>query len=138
MAIGENIKHFRKQAGLTQKELAKKIGCAEITIRQYETGKREPRQDQQFLICEALGIPPIALITGELDERNNHSFLSGAYDLLDALEETGGNIEEAKEIAMLKIKLEHNFLLLNSLGKNKAVEQIELLTRIPEYQKTEI
>lgn len=54
--IGGNIRKFRKKAKLTQKELAEKCGLAEITIRQYETGKREPRFNQQKLICSALGI----------------------------------------------------------------------------------
>ena len=43
MSIGENIKNIRMQKGLTQKQLAEKSGVAEITIRQYESDKREPK-----------------------------------------------------------------------------------------------
>ena len=36
MSIGENIKIHRKNKGLTQKQLADKIGVSEITVRRYE------------------------------------------------------------------------------------------------------
>lgn len=43
MEVGEIIKQKRKDLGYTQKELADKCEVAEITIRQYETGKRQPK-----------------------------------------------------------------------------------------------
>ena len=33
------------------------------------------------------------------------------------------------------IKVNHLFEQLNAPGQNKAIEQVELLTKIPEYQK---
>ena len=56
MAIGDRIKEQRKNYGLTQKQLAEKIGVAEITIRQYELGKRQPRIEQLHAIASALGV----------------------------------------------------------------------------------
>lgn len=38
MNISENIRKYRKQANLTQKQLAEKIDKKEITIRRYEKG----------------------------------------------------------------------------------------------------
>lgn len=57
MNIGEKIKKCRKEAGLTQKQLAERIGRKEITIRKYESGEREPRMSVITSICEALNIP---------------------------------------------------------------------------------
>ena len=57
MSIGERIKKARKERGLTQKELAKKVGVATGTIQQYELGKREPRMFHLNLVARALGIP---------------------------------------------------------------------------------
>lgn len=85
MTIGENIKKFRKSANLTQKQLAEKCGLAPGTIQQYELGKREPRIEQQQLICDALNIPMIALISGTLDPINNATFFSGMNDVLTIL-----------------------------------------------------
>ena len=36
MGFGENLKTYRKEAGLTQKELAEMCGIATGTIQQYE------------------------------------------------------------------------------------------------------
>ena len=41
--IGENIKQARKKRGYTQKELAELCEFATITLRQYESGKRNPK-----------------------------------------------------------------------------------------------
>lgn len=56
MAINDNIKKYRLEAGLSPKELAAKLGNAEITIRQYETGKREPSLKKLFDIADALEV----------------------------------------------------------------------------------
>lgn len=51
---GEIIKEARKNAGLTQKELADNSGVAKITIQQYETGKRQPRLEQLEMLAKAM------------------------------------------------------------------------------------
>lgn len=56
MEIGHLIKQRRKEAGLTQEALAKKVGCATITIRQYESGKREPNVSTLHDIANALNV----------------------------------------------------------------------------------
>lgn len=52
---GDAIRNARKKAGLTQKELAQKTGLAEITIRQYENNKREPKIETLQKIENAVG-----------------------------------------------------------------------------------
>ena len=37
---GELIKKYRKQAGLTQEQLAKKIGVSLMSVRRYESNER--------------------------------------------------------------------------------------------------
>ena len=56
-SVGGKIKAARKDIGLTQDQLAQKSGVATITIRQYETGKRQPRLEQLQKIADALEIP---------------------------------------------------------------------------------
>ena len=65
MSISESIRFFRKKAGLTQKDLARKCGLAEITIRQYESGKREPRSSQLAKIAGALKLSETELYLGQ-------------------------------------------------------------------------
>lgn len=56
MSLGERIKQYRISKNLTQKELATMIGAAEITIRQYETGKRQPRIEQLKKMATVLDV----------------------------------------------------------------------------------
>nr|DAV06175.1 MAG TPA: helix-turn-helix domain protein [Caudoviricetes sp.] len=69
MAIGHRIQEIRKKRGITQKELATEIGCAEITIRQYESGKRQPRLDQISNIARILNVSEYFLIYGDDDNK---------------------------------------------------------------------
>ena len=63
--IGEKIKEYRKLKGLTQKELAKKIGMGDTTIANYEKGFRTPKKNTLFKLAKAFDIsiddlfPPI-------------------------------------------------------------------------------
>ena len=76
--VGENIKRFRKKANLTQKELAEKCGFAEITIRQYENGKRAPKIETMQKIATVLAVPISDLIQSfpEIDPNSLHSITS--------------------------------------------------------------
>lgn len=54
MTIGENIRKYRKEKGLTQKELAERLGVSQAMITQYENGKRIPKIDTINNIAGAL------------------------------------------------------------------------------------
>jgi y4mF family transcriptional regulator len=53
--IGKNIKEIRKQAGLTQKELAYRVGVGLRFLRELEQGKRTVRMDKVSEVLEFLG-----------------------------------------------------------------------------------
>ena len=114
MDIGEQIKTLRKKIGYTQKQLAEKCGMAEITIRQYELNKREPRQETIEKIATALGVDPFSLYSFEMAS--------------DALE---------KRMNLKENMLLDNYRQLNTSGQQKADNYVEDLTKIPEYQKEE-
>ena len=40
--VGDNIRHLRKELGLTQKELAEEAGLTQAQISDYERGLRVP------------------------------------------------------------------------------------------------
>lgn len=67
MDISEKIKQARLKKKLTQKQLAALSEVAEITIRQYESGKRRPKIEQLKKIAAALNVPVSAFID-ELSE----------------------------------------------------------------------
>lgn len=59
--IGENIKHFRNEAGLTQKELGIQIGKKERTVRGYEANNTTPSLDMLIKIASVLKTDLISL-----------------------------------------------------------------------------
>lgn len=54
MTNGERIKQARLQRGMTQKELAEKLGVSESYVSQYERSVRNPKRDTLQKIAEAL------------------------------------------------------------------------------------
>lgn len=65
MSIGENIKKYRKEKGLTQRELADKLNIATNSLSRYEIGERRPPIDMIEKIAEILNITPIQLMYDE-------------------------------------------------------------------------
>lgn len=51
------IKELRLKAGLTQEQLAKKVGLSEQAISYYELGKRNPKIDKWKALSDFFGVP---------------------------------------------------------------------------------
>lgn len=49
---GQEIKKMRKRFGLTQQELADKLGVSQQLVSYWETGQREPNLEHQALLAE--------------------------------------------------------------------------------------
>ena len=56
MTIGEAIKDARIKAGVTQAELAERLGISPQAVSQYERGKKNPRLSTIQKFADALGI----------------------------------------------------------------------------------
>lgn len=57
LGIGSKIRYERKKAGLTQAQLAAKIGVSESRISQYERGMENPRVCTLLKIADVIGVP---------------------------------------------------------------------------------
>lgn len=123
MNTGEKIKAERIKAGYTQKKLADLSGVAEITIRQYESGKREPRNEQLIKIAQTLNVNFYDLIGYTPEDQGEHAKKLRAQVLNDSM-------MDRRKSTLLTL-----FDQLNYKGATKAIEHVEILTRIPEYQK---
>ena len=60
--IGKNLKYFRLSAGLSQDELAKRLGITKMAISNYENDKREVDSRMLIKIADALNIKAINLL----------------------------------------------------------------------------
>ena len=77
MTIGEQIRYIRKYLGYTQKELGDLSKTSETTIKQYESGKRQPRIEQLQKIASAFGgsVSDIFLLNNDIDDLSEDEFV---------------------------------------------------------------
>ena len=67
-SIGENIRRLRMLRGLSQKELAEKIGVANVQLNYYEHDTRRPKVDTLKRIADALGVSLEILLGEDMSE----------------------------------------------------------------------
>ena len=70
MNIGSAIKSARKKAGLTQYELAERVGITQTSLSQIENGAINPSPKTQKKICEVLNISEPLLYILSIDEHD--------------------------------------------------------------------
>lgn len=155
MAFGKHIQAARKNAGLTQAQLAKVCGVATITIQQYERDKREPSFEMLSKIASTLSIPLWQLMggAGGDDEVIHFELSDEQYSLIGSsgsvpdgghyfFDPTSPEADAFMEVVLGltdQQKIDHDLLAafhkLNIWGQKKAIERVEELAEIPKYQK---
>lgn len=84
MTVGEKIRKYRRQKGLSQKDLAAASDMSEPAIRNYELGNRNPGRDQLEKISAALGISVYAISDPDLGSEDGA--MHALYTLEDSYE----------------------------------------------------
>ncbi|MCQ2077351.1 MAG: helix-turn-helix transcriptional regulator [Bacteroidaceae bacterium] len=82
MKIGEKIRKFRLIRQATQLDLGYHVKLSDLRVGQYETGKRNPKDDLVERFAQALDVEPAALSNNEPDT------IDGLMHTLFDLEET--------------------------------------------------
>ena len=70
MAFAERLKELRKQAHLTQVELAKKLGIGQSSYADWERGKKKPTQENLVKIAQVLNVS-IDYLVGNSEEKSD-------------------------------------------------------------------
>lgn len=65
---GAKIANLRELAGMTQVDLAAKLGLDRSAIAHWETGRKSPRAITFKRLCKALGVEPAALLVAPPEE----------------------------------------------------------------------
>lgn len=87
MTIGERIKDARMKAGISQQELADKLGIKSAGISQWETDKRTPKNQTMLKIADAIGIDLAELLGLPKESTENiQRSAKGVCDAADRLE----------------------------------------------------
>ena len=116
--LGERIRFYRQQAGLTQKELAGLCEVSESAIRNYELGNRVPDFLTLHIIAEKLRVN-YAAISGE-----KISDMEGALQALYKLEEIYG-------LYPTEVGGHIHFVFRDSVAMDDFKPDIETITRSP-------
>lgn len=148
--FGHILRQERKEKGLSQKELGQRLGVSQAMIAQYENGKRTPKVGTITKIANALEIPASELLEcyDILSKSDSLRKIDGTntinsdkpYTIADVLKDLDIDLNEFNTTFGFSEKNIENYLLnkfriLNNDGKVKAIEQVELLTKIEEYRK---
>lgn len=66
--FGKRVRTVRRQQGMTQEELAEKVGISASFLGHIERGSRIASLETLVLLCNALKVSPQTLLTGSLDD----------------------------------------------------------------------
>lgn len=146
MTTGQKIKEARKRVGMTQKELAQKLGIPFQGISQWENDLRNPKLETLQKIADAIGVPISDLVGLPIDAKTMESILCDSKhattfetDEHIGVKSRSGFVRFRKDYLLYKensARLKAAFDNLNETGQQKAVERVEELAKIPDYQKT--
>ena len=149
--LGTRIKKVRQSRGLTQLELAKRIGTSQTAIALWESGNRSMSLEIIERISIALSVSASYLLLGEEDLKddlavkdikssplNNLTFSSKMPESIDEhcknlLNVTYDNLSDnGKSDAY---KLLEAYSKLNNTGQNEALKRVRELSKIEGYRK---
>lgn len=85
--LSEQIRQARKSRGLTQAQLAERLGMSEMTVRRWETNQRSPRMEEIQRIAETLSIPADKLISDADTPSREHSDTVNSLKNVSALKD---------------------------------------------------
>jgi len=149
MTVGGMIRRLREESGLTQKKLGEKCGLADSAIRRYESGGANPKIETLQKIGEALAdycddwelLESMSLYAKENESIRIllNSIMNKIIEKVPEFKETIRNAELtiSRRILDAHEELIKKYDSLNMQGQQKALDHIDMLTKIPEYQLEE-
>ena len=122
--VGSKIKELRKQSGMTQAELAGKLGISSSAVGMYEQGRREPDNDTMLRLCDVFDI--------------------SADDLLGQTKKPGKSVtrelsevfDEFTQFLSAQQSLMFDGVPLNDDDKSKIVDAIKVVAAIAKQQQS--
>lgn len=112
---GKYIRQYRKVAGLTQEELAQKVGISTMSIRRYESGERIASRDMLHAIATALNVDFYSLASWDQATKALEDDINAGINA--------------------RARLDAAYEKLNDVGQEKAAEAVEIIAGNPDYQR---
>ena len=91
MEFHVNLRNYREAAGLTQLQVAERLGITKSTYCNYESGKREPDVAKIKKIAKALGVSADALLETGHDSKKAPLYSSEAMEVAKTFDQLDGH-----------------------------------------------
>lgn len=91
MSLGDNMKHVRKLAGYTQKDMAAKLNVSPVSYGSYEQGKIKPTLDKLVLFSQLTQTSIDELLDNKVNPYERYKRLLGGK--VDTLELENGRVQ---------------------------------------------
>ena len=122
MTLGEKLKALRTSAGLTQKQLAEKVGVSDKSLGYYETNERTPRKNTIASISEYFNVPAEFLTQESEDDFEKLAQYadreSGKAEADRIIKDVQGLFAGALELFGFMVSLMTSFMMLNLTLQN--------------------
>lgn len=122
MTTGQLIKAARQKAGMTQAELAEKLGISYVGVSQWENDLRNPKRETLRRIAEALGTTVNRLLPPDnyWEDENGVGHTGFTYEQQCAIHEANS-----------RNRLEAAYARLDLIGHQKVADYAEKLAKDP-------
>ena len=92
------LKYFREREGLSQRELASRLGMSASTIGMYESGKRHPKFEDEEAIADFFNVDLNTLRGKRIDETDpNSAFVKRALKYYELFSKATPEVQSAIE-----------------------------------------
>lgn len=134
MQTHELIRFYRQKAGLTQQQLADKLGVSQQYIGNYESGKRQPKIQTLQKIADALGVDVFSLADWDTATKMIEDDINRETEPVPPKQKP----KETSQLLTTK-EMQHikKYRLLNEAGKEKTDEYMEILLGNEDFKKGE-
>ena len=147
--IGKFIQQLRKEKGMTQKELAEKLGITDRAVSKWENGRGIPEVGLMKPLCEVLGISVNELLGGERILQKDYQAKS-EFNFLNTMDYTEKKLKKnnlfLKLIAIFAIVATVTILLLMDarvitrryFSPNEELEFFSVIKTLPVAQEGDV
>ncbi len=124
MTVGERIKKARQEKGISQTELAERLGYkSRSSINKIEVEGRDIPRSMIVKFAQALGVTPAYLMGWENESDNTEPTVSETYNLI------------LKVFGKQTAELIHLFNSFNDEGKEKLLDTAQDMAQLSRYKK---
>ncbi len=121
--VGKRIRELRKNSGMTQQQLAQKLGISNSAVGMYEQGRREPDGEMLLRLCKVFDVSADEL----LGKDRKRSFVSS---------ELNDVFDEFTKILTTQQGLMFDGVPLNEDDRKKIVDALNVVAAIARQQRS--